>query len=103
MSSIPIWAWGTLGGLILGCIGLLILLPGCTRGARALLTRFVISLLTKLILAGVGFWVAIKVMGIQAAPLAYGFLVGYVISLFLEIIPCIWKLRRWTSDATSSH
>lgn len=94
MAGLPIWLWGMLGGLILGPIGLVILWPGCSKGPKSLLIRFTISMLTKLIIAGIGLWLAIKYIKIKPEPLVYGFFVGYLISLFLEIIPCVWKLRR---------
>lgn len=80
--------------MVLGPIGLFILWPGCAKGPLALLKRFVISVLVKLVLAGVGLWLAIKNLHLQPKPLVLGFLAGYILSLILEIIPCIWKVRR---------
>jgi hypothetical protein len=102
MLGFPEWAWGVVGGLALGPIGLLILWPGCSRGAQALLTRFVVSVLVKLLLAGIGFWVVIKFLHLNAPELVLGFMGGYFISLFLEIIPCIWKVRRCANQATQA-
>ena len=102
MLALPTWAWGAIGGLALGPIGLLILWPGCSHGALALLKRFVISVLIKLLIVGLGFWVAIKQLNLEPGQLVLGFLSGYILSLFLEIIPCIWKLRRCSSDASGA-
>ncbi len=102
MSGIPVWLFGMIGGLSLGVIGLFILLPACAKGAPALLKRFVISFLLKLFLVGLGFWIAIKLYAIDPIPLVIGFFVGYIISMFLEILPCIWKLRRCMKDANGT-
>lgn len=102
MPDFPIWMWGGLAGLALGPVGLLILWPGCSRGPLALMKRFVISVLVKLILAGVGLWLAIKFLSVQPKPLILGFLAGYIISLFLEIVPCIWKVHRCTIDPSKA-
>ena len=97
--EIPIWVWGGLSGLALGLIGLIILYPGCKKGTKSILIRFVVSFLLKLFLAGAGFWLAIKYYNIESKPLALGFMAGYFFSLFIEIIPCIWKLRQCTENA----
>ena len=98
MSDVPIWLWGGIGGLLLGVIGLSILWPACSKDFQALLKRFVISMLVKLFLTGGGFWVAIKVLYLDPVPLVIGFSFGYVISMFLEVIPCIWKIRKCTNQ-----
>ena len=103
MSGIPLWFWGALGGLALGLVGLFILLPGCTRGAEGLLKRFVITFIIKLFIAGIGFWLVIKQFKIPYEPIVYGFLVGYFISLFVEILPCIWKLHRCQDNSTGTE
>ncbi len=98
--GIPLWLWGVFGGLALGPIGLGILWGGCSRGAVALMKRFVISVLVKLVIAGIGFWIAIKKIEATPDPLVYGFLVGYLLSLILEISICLWKVRRCASLKT---
>lgn len=102
MLGLPEWAWGILGGLVLGPLGLLILWPGCSRGAQALLLRFVVSVLVKLFIAVIGLLVAIKFLHLNPKPLVYGFLSGYVVSMFLEIIPCIRKVRRCATEASQA-
>ena len=103
MSGIPVWIWGALGGLLLGIVGFLILYPACDKGAQKLLKRFVISVLVKLILAGFGFWLGLKVFNLQPVPLVLGFLAGYIVSMFIEILPCIWKLRRCVKESTGKE
>jgi len=92
--GVPVWLWGALGGLLLGPVGLVILWPGCSRGAVSLLKRFAVSMLIKLGLALVGFYVALKQLGMSPEPLAYGFFVGYFLSLILEISLCAGKVRK---------
>jgi hypothetical protein len=103
MSGIPVWFWGALGGLLLGIVGFLILYPACDKGATQLLKRFVISVLVKLVLAAGGFWLGIKLFNLDPTPLVMGFLGGYVISMFVEILPCIWKLRRCMKESTGNE
>ena len=103
MSGIPAGLWGALGGLFLGIVGFLILYPACDKGAQKLLKRFVISVLIKLLLAGVGFWLSLKVFSLPPLPLVIGFLGGYVVSMFIEILPCIWKLRRCVKESTGKE
>ncbi|MFH1862841.1 MAG: ATP synthase subunit I [bacterium] len=105
MSSLPVWFWGAVGGVILGPIGLWIIWPACSSNnssPQRLLKRFVVAFLVKLLLVGIGLVVAVKVLHLQPKPLVLGFLGGYLISLFLEIIPCIWKLRQWTKDTSGT-
>lgn len=94
MSDVPVWTWGFSGGLLLGVVGFLILFPACGKGTQKLLKHFVISILAKLLLAGIGFWLAIKYFRLESVPLVLGFFIGYIVSMFLEILPCIWKIRR---------
>lgn len=96
------WIWGTLVGLALGPLGLVILWPACSRGPLALMKRFVISVLAKLILAGVGLWLAIKLLTVPPTPLVFGFFGGYVVSLAVEIIPCIMKVRKCSTSISQT-
>ncbi len=100
MSEIPVWIWSLAGGLLLGPIGLLILWPGCRRGALSLMKRFTISILLKLVLAGVGFYVALKYLHLPVEPLVYGFFAGYTLSLILEVSICAWKVRKCVQNVT---
>lgn len=102
MSGIPIWLWAMAGGLLLGPIGLLILWPGCSRGALSLMKRFTVSVLLKLLLAGIGFYFAVKHFRLPVEPIVYGFLGGYVLSLILEISICAWKVRKCAQITTSA-
>ncbi|MCX6640827.1 MAG: hypothetical protein NTW14_10150 [bacterium] len=102
MSAVPVWLWGTIGGIILGPIGLAILWPGCARGAQSLLNRFILSSILKLIIAGAGLIIGVKALHFDPKPLAIGFLVGYILSLFVEVIPCIWKLRQCSKNPPSA-
>ena len=102
MSEIPIWIWALAGGLLLGPIGLLILWPGCSRGALSLMKRFTISILLKLVLAGIGFFIALKYFRLPVQPLVYGFFAGYTISLVVEVSLCAWKVRKCAQNATSA-
>ena len=100
MNGIPIWLGAMAGGLLLGPIGLLILWPGCSRGALSLMKRFTISILLKLVLAGIGFYVTLKYLRLPAQPLVYGFFAGYTISLILEVSICAWKVRKCAQNLT---
>jgi len=102
MSGMPLWIWGASGGLFLGIVGLFILLPGCTRGVQALLKRYVITFILKLLIAGIGFWLVIKQFKLDYKPIIIGFLIGYFISLFVEILPCIWKIRKCQDNLTGT-
>ena len=102
MNGIPIWVWALAGGLLLGPIGLLILWPGCSRGALSLMKRFTIGILLKLALAGLGFFIALKYYRLPVNPLVYGFFAGYTISLILEVSLCAWKVRKCAQNATSA-
>jgi hypothetical protein len=101
MSAIPVWIWALSGGLLLGPLGLLILWPGCSRGALSLMKRFTISILLKLVLAGIGFYVALKYLRLPVEQLVYGFFAGYTISLILEISICAWKVRKCAQNISS--
>jgi hypothetical protein len=94
ISGIPVWLWGAMGGLLLGIVGFLILFPACGKSPQKLLKHFVIAVLVKLILVGLGLWISVKLLAIEAVPLVFGLFLGYILSLFLEILPCIWKIRR---------
>jgi hypothetical protein len=94
MNALPVWLWGLLGGLVLGLLSLLILWPACSEGAMALLKRMVITVLLKLLLAGIGLFLAIKQLHLPAQSLVLGFFAGYLISLCLEISLCLWKVRK---------
>lgn len=102
MSGIPVWLWGAVGGLALGPLGLVILWPACSHGPLALMKRFVISVLAKLILAGAGLWAAIKLLAVPPIPLVFGFFGGYVVSLAVEIIPCIMKVRKCSTRVSQT-
>ncbi len=56
--------------------------------------RFVISVLVKLALAGVGIYLALKYCHLSVEPIIIGFMAGYCISLFLEITLCLRKVRK---------
>ncbi|HEX7343044.1 MAG TPA: hypothetical protein VF398_02185, partial [bacterium] len=75
---------------------------GCPRGALSLMKRFTISVLIKLFLAGVGFYLAIKHFKLPIEPLVYGFFGGYCLSLILEISLCAWKVRKCAQNVTSA-
>jgi hypothetical protein len=102
MGGFPIWLWALIGGLSLGPLGLLILWPGCSRGALSLMKRFTISVLLKLLLAGIGFYVALKHLKWPIEPLVYGFFAGYAISLILEISICAYKVRKCAQNLAST-
>ena len=102
MSSLPVWLWGLLGGLALGPMGLLILWGGCARGPLSLLKRFAISMVVKLTLAFLGFWLAVKQLHFPVEPLIYGFFGGYFLSLIMEISVCLWKVRRSAQNAAAA-
>ncbi|RJP82703.1 MAG: hypothetical protein C4524_00360 [Candidatus Zixiibacteriota bacterium] len=94
MYGLPVWLWGLLGGLALGPIGLLILWPACSRGASALLQRFVATVLIKLVLAGIGLWVGLRILDMTPYPLVFGFFAGYFVSLIVEILLCLQRVRK---------
>jgi len=102
MSEFPVWLWGLLGGLALGPIGLLILWPGCSRGVLSIMKRFAASMLLKLALVGLGFWLTIKHLDWPPEPLVFGFFAGYFVSLILEITLCLWKVRRCARDTVQT-
>jgi hypothetical protein len=100
MNALPVWLWGLLGGLVLGPLSLIILWPACSKGAMALLKRLVITVLLKLLLAGIGLYLAIKQWHLPAQGLVLGFFAGYLISLVLEISLCLGKVRKCAKVVT---